>query len=67
MAIDDGVNGMFYLSLVTMSITIFTISLKYCYKSKCRECECLCIKITRDINAEMTEDLTLKETEPEIK
>ena len=38
MALDDGVNGIFYLSLVTLLCTSISLSIRYCYKSKCIEC-----------------------------
>ena len=34
-----------------------TLSIKYCYKSKCKEVKFCCIKITRDIEVELQEDI----------
>ena len=59
MAIDEGVNGMFYLSLATLLCSSLTLLIRFCYKSKCREFKCLCIKIKRDVNIEKEEDLKL--------
>ena len=52
MAIDEGVNGMFYLSLATLLCSSLTLLIRFCYKSKCSEFKCLCIKIKRDVNIE---------------
>jgi len=53
----EGVNGMFYLSIATLLCTCMTLSIKYCYKSKCKEVKFCCIKITRDIEVELKEDI----------
>ena len=57
MSVDEGVNGMFYLSIATLLCTFMTLSIKYCYKSKCKEITFCCIKITRDIETELKEDI----------
>ena len=57
MSVDEGVNGMFYLSIATLLCTFMTLSIKYCYKSKCKEVKFCCIKITRDIEVELQEDI----------
>ena len=57
MGIDEGVNGMFYLSIATLACTFLTLSIKYCYKSKCKEVKLCCLKITRDIETELKEDI----------
>jgi hypothetical protein len=57
MSVDEGVNGMFYLSIATLLCTCMTLSIKYCYKSKCKEVKMCCIKITRDIETELKEDI----------
>ena len=49
----------FYALLLT-TIGGFVLP-KYCYKSKCLSVDCCCIKIVRDINAEVKEDLENKE------
>ena len=59
MAIDEGVNGMFYLSIATLLCSSLTLLIRFCYKSKCSEFKCLCIKIKRDVNIEKEEDLKL--------
>ena len=59
MAIDDGVNGMFYLSIATLLCSSLTLLIRFCYKSKCSEFKCLCIKVKRDIEIELKEDLQL--------
>ena len=57
MSVDEGVNGMFYLSIATLLCTFMTLSIKYCYKSKCKQVELCCMKITRDIEVELQEDI----------
>lgn len=57
MSVDEGVNGMFYLSIATLLCTFMTLSIKYCYKSKYKEVKFCCIKITRDIEVELKEDI----------
>ena len=59
MAIDEGVNGMFYLSLATLLCSSLTLLIRFCYKSKCSEFKCLCIKVKRNVNIEKEEDLKL--------
>ena len=61
MPIDDGVNAMFYLSMSTIFFTAITLSIRFCYKSKCSEVECCCIKIKRDVQVELEEDLNQPE------
>ena len=61
MPLDDGVNAMFYLSMSTIVFTAITLSIRFCYKSKCSEVECCCIKIKRDVQVELEEDLNQPE------
>ena len=56
MALDDGVNGMFYLSVITLICGSFGLAIRYCYRSKCKECECCGFKIKRDVDIEKEED-----------
>ena len=58
----EGVNAIFYISILTMLCTGITLSIKYCYKSKCKSLECGCIKVIRDVDIEKQEDLTLVKT-----
>ena len=50
---------MFYLSITTLLCSSLTLLIRFCYKSKCSEFKCLCIKIKRDVNIEKEEDLKL--------
>ena len=59
MSIDEGVNGMFYLSPATLLCSSFTLLLRFCYKSKCSEFQCFCIKVKRDIEIKLKKDLQL--------
>ena len=61
MGIDEGsINGVFFLSLATLLCTCMTLSIKYCYKSKCKEVEFCCIKVKRDIETELKEDIQIQ-------
>jgi hypothetical protein len=59
MAYDEGVNGMFYLSVLTLICGSFALAVRFCYRSKCKTCECCGFKITRDIETEKEEDLSI--------
>ena len=49
--------AMLLSTLAGFSLTV----LKYAYKSKCSSIECCCLKIIRNIDAEVKEDLELGE------
>ena len=66
MALDDGVNGMFYLSALTLICGIFSLAIRFCYRSKCKTCECCGFKITRDIETEKEEDLSIMQPNDKI-
>jgi hypothetical protein len=59
MAYDDGVNAMFYLSVLTLICGGFGLAIRFCYRSKCKTCECCGFKITRDVDVEKQEDLSV--------
>ena len=63
----EGVNGIFYISIFTLFCTGITLSIKYCYKSKCKSLECGCIKVIRDVDIEKQEDLSIIKTNSEEK
>ena len=42
MALDDGVNAVFYMSLFTLVCTSISLSIRYCYKSKYTDFTCCC-------------------------
>jgi len=67
MALDDGVNGMFYLSALTLICGIFSLAIRFCYRSKCKTCECCGFKITRDIETEKEEDLSMQRNKSDDK
>jgi hypothetical protein len=60
MAIDDGVNAVFYMSVITLVIGSIGLCIRMAYKSKCSECSCLCLKIKRNVEIEKEEDLILQ-------
>lgn len=45
-------DGIFWISFVTLITACSLAVIKITYKSKCREVECCCIKIRRDIEQE---------------
>jgi len=53
----EGVNAIFYMGLATLAFGSIAMCFRMCYKSKCNEIICGCIKITRDVNVEKEEDL----------
>ena len=53
----------FYTFLITSVIGLMLAIGKMCYKSKCSQIEICCIKITRNIEAEVREDLELGESQ----
>ena len=57
MTLGDDIDSVFFLSLATMAFGFFSLALRYCYKSKCKDIDMCCIKIKRDIEAEYKEDL----------
>ena len=59
MGIDDGINGMFFLSVGTILMSGLTLIIRYCYKSKCKEVNLCCLSIKRDVDIEKEEDLQL--------
>jgi hypothetical protein len=42
----------FYTFLITSGVGLIASIAKYCYHSKCKRIECLCLKILRDTHAE---------------
>ena len=57
MTLGDDIDSVFFLSLATMAFGFFSLALRYCYKSKCKDIDMCCIKIKRDIETEYKEDL----------
>ena len=53
----EGVNAYFYLSVLTLIMGGIGLIVRYSYKSKCKEVDCCCIKIVRDIEIEEREDI----------
>ena len=57
--ITQGIDGFFFLSLTTLICGGLTLLIRFAYKSKCKSVELCCIKIDRDIDNEVKEDMTL--------
>ena len=57
--ITEVVNAVFYISLCTILCTSISLAFKYCYKSKCKDVDICCIKIKRDIEVELQEDINI--------
>jgi hypothetical protein len=49
----------FWALLLTTLSGFVLVALKYCYKSKCSTIDLCCVKIVRNIEAEVKEDLEL--------
>lgn len=57
----------FWSFLITSMVGFVIALLKLCYKSKCKEISCCCLKIVRDIESEVEVDeieLTKQPTTP---
>ena len=54
--LSQGIDAYFYLSALTIVMGGLGLIIRYSYKSKCKEFECCCIKIVRDIETEERED-----------
>jgi hypothetical protein len=50
-----GLSEVFWISFITASITFLGVVARLCYKSKCKNIECCCIKIIRDVETEEKE------------
>jgi hypothetical protein len=58
--ITQGIDGFFWLSVLTLLCGGTTLLIKFAYKSKCKSVEFCCIKITRDTSGE--EELDRQQT-----
>ena len=64
--ITQGIDGFFFLSLTTLICGGLTLLIRFAYKSKCKSVELCCIRIDRDIENEVKEDMTLSPSSPNI-
>lgn len=55
--VTQGIDSYFYLSALTIFMGGLGLIIRYAYKSKCKEFQCGCIKIVRDIETEEREDM----------
>ena len=53
---ENSIDAVFFLSLTGLMCTSVTLLIRYCYKSKCTEFECLCFKLKRNVDIEKEED-----------
>ena len=53
---ENSIDAVFFLSLTGLICTSVTLLIRYCYKSKCTEFECLCMKLKRNVDIEKEED-----------
>ena len=60
--ITQGIDSYFYLSVLTLLCGGLTLLIKFAYKSKCKSVEICCLKINRDIETELKEDLQIPST-----
>ena len=49
--------GSFWIAIGTMVFAFFGLIVRYSYKSKCKNISCCCLRIERDIEDELKEDL----------
>ena len=64
--ITQGIDGFFFLSLTTLICGGLGLLIRFAYKSKCKSVELCCIRIDRDIENEVKEDMTLSPSSPNI-
>ena len=57
--ITQGIDSYFYLSVLTLMCGGLTLLIRFAYKSKCKTVELCCLRIDRDIETELKEDMTL--------
>ena len=57
--VTQGIDSYFYLSVLTLMCGGLTLLIRFAYKSKCKSVELCCLKIDRDIENEVKEDMTL--------
>ena len=57
--VTQGIDSYFYLSVLTLMCGGLTLLIRFAYKSKCKSVEVCCLKIDRDIENEVKEDMTL--------
>ena len=67
--VTQGIDAYFYLSALTIFMGGVGLIVRYSYKSKCKEVDCCCIKIIRDIETEEREDIeeSKRPSSPSIK
>jgi hypothetical protein len=58
----QGIDSYFYLSVLTLLCGGLTLLIRFAYKSKCKSVEICCLKIDRDIETELKEDLQIPST-----
>jgi len=64
--ITNGIDGFFFLSLATLVCGGLTLLIRFAYKSKCKSVELCCLKIDRDVETELKEDMTLSPSSPNL-
>ena len=55
--LSQGIDAYFWLSVITLIFGACSLSIRYAYRSKCRQCEICCIKLIRDVDVEEREDM----------
>ena len=64
--ITDGINGFLFLSVCTIFVGFCHYVIRYCYKSKCKECSFCSFKIIRDVQTEKLEDMALTNDDEKV-
>ena len=64
--VTQGIDSYFYLSVLTLMCGGLTLLIRFAYKSKCKTVELCCLRIDRDIETELKEDMTLSPSSPNL-
>lgn len=56
----------FWALLLTTVSGFLLVTLKFCYKSKCKTVDMCCLKIVRDVDIEKEEDITNNKQEEKV-
>ena len=57
------IDGVFIISLATLFVSVITVGIKYCLRSKCEDLNLCwgCVKVKRNVEAEVEEEIARME------
>ena len=64
--VTQGIDSYFYLSVLMSMCGGLTLFIRFAYKSKCKTAELCCLKIDRDIETELKENMSLSPSSPNL-